>query len=242
MPAVLIMSFIGGLSTGTSIASTFFYLSRYPDCYNALAREIRTSFATSEEIKAGPQLNSCKYLRACIEESLRCAPPVFLPSWREQAPNDKSLFVVDGHVIPRGTQVAVPVYSLFHNEDIFEDSYAYRPERWLKPDGPETEHEQALRNEMRKAFVPFMLGDRNCAGQAMAWMELSLTIARTLWYFDFDKAPGQASKLGESIRSDGNRDIPEYKMLDIFVAEHDGPNLVFRERGNFAKELKTKGQ
>ncbi|KAK2616780.1 hypothetical protein QQS21_000157 [Conoideocrella luteorostrata] len=233
----------GGLSTATSISATFFYLSRYPDCYRTLAHEIRTTFACSDDIKAGPQLNGCKYLRACIEEALRCAAPVLLPSWREQDPADQGLFIVDGHVVPRGTQVAVPIYSLLHNQDIFEDPFAYRPERWLEPDkNSDTEDKKSSRVAMRKAFIPFMIGDRNCAGQAMAWMELSLVVARVLWYFDFEKAPGKLSKLGEKLRLEAGREVPEYEISDIFVAEHDGPNLIFREREGLAKELETKFQ
>ncbi|KJZ78799.1 hypothetical protein HIM_01572 [Hirsutella minnesotensis 3608] len=235
----------GGLSTATAISATLFYLSRYPECYHAVAREVRTTFASSDDIKAGPRLNSCQYMRACIEEALRCAAPVLLPSWREQAPTDKGPFVVDGHIIPRGTQVSVPVYSLFHNEDIFEDPYSYRPERWLEPEQgtvAETGDRKASKEAMRKAFVPFMLGDRNCAGQAMAWMELSLVIARTLWYFDFEQAPGRSGKVGENMHVEAGQETPVYQIRDIFVAEHDGPNLVFRGREEVVRELPTKGR
>lgn len=226
----------GGTTTAASTSAALFYLSRYPDCYRALADEIRSTFASVSDIKSGPQLNSCKYLRACIEETLRCASSALTPLWREQAPDDSGSFIVDGHVIPRGTQVAVPLYSLFHNEDIFAQPYTYIPERWLEP---ESEKEQARQKTMRKAFVPFLVGDRACAGKAMAWTELNITIARIMWCFDFEKAPGNASKLGEELHFEADREVPTYKVRDIFVAEHDGPNLVFRARDKYTQELRA---
>lgn len=33
---------------------------------------------------------------------------------------------------------------------------------------------------MRNVFVPFKIGDRNCAGQAMTWLELNLVVASAI--------------------------------------------------------------
>jgi cytochrome P450 len=46
---------------------------------------------------------------------------------------------------------------------------------------------------MNRTFVAVSAGGRSCPGKAVAYFELSLTIARTLWYFDFEVAP---EKLG----------------------------------------------
>lgn len=167
------------------------------------------------------------------------SPPTLASLWREQDANDDSgePFVVDGHVIPRGTQVGVNLYSLLHNEEYFPDSFSFKPERWLEGSS-EDNGESTI---MRKAFVPFLVGDRSCAGKAMAYMEVSLTLARTLWFFDFDVAPGNAGEAGGGKlgRKDGRGRPSEYQLDDMFVAGHDGPNLVFRERGDFCKELRV---
>ncbi|KAK2589956.1 hypothetical protein QQS21_012368, partial [Conoideocrella luteorostrata] len=231
-----------GLTTAATIAGTLFYLSRYPACYTRLADEIRTAFSSAGEIQQGPRLTGCKYLRACIEESLRCSPPILTIFWRQLDPADNSSepFIVDGHVIPRGTQVGVSVYSLFHNEAIFADPFVYRPERWLEPiDDIESAEEKAARQAMRMAHIPFVTGDRVCPGKAMAWMEITITIARIFWYFDFKKASGKLGNIGEILhpRPDGQGFIPEYKTKDCFAAGHEGPYMTFRKRGDFTKEL-----
>lgn len=71
----------GGDTTATTMAATFFYLWRYPACYARLAQEIRSTFADGADIRAGPKLAGCKYLRACIDETLLISPPVGTTLW-----------------------------------------------------------------------------------------------------------------------------------------------------------------
>ena len=237
---------IGGTTAAIAMSALFFYLSRNPEAYKTLAEEIRSSFGSAQEICAGSKLKDLKYLRACIDEALRMSPPSPTTPWREQDPSSDEPFVVDGHVIPRGTQVGVSLYSLSHNEEYFPDSFTFKPERWLAPaegSKDDTPERKAAQDTMRKAFAPFLLGDRSCIGKSMAYMEISLAIARCLWFFDFETAPGTAGELGAGKPGSGNgRHRPgEFQLEDIFVALHHGPNLVFTRRGDAWKELETKG-
>lgn len=223
------------------MAAMFFYLSRNPACRAALVDEIRSKFTAASEIVSGPKLSSCRYLRACIDETLRMSPPSSGMLWREQAPSKDGSdepFVVDGHVIPRGIQVGVNLYCIFHNEEYFPDSFRFMPERWLETASESREQAEA-RETMRKAFVPFFLGDRACAGKTLGLLETSLTLARTLWFFDMDTAPGKAGHVGggEAGRTDGRGRPGEFQLYDVFTASHDGPNLVFRTRGDFWRSL-----
>ncbi|KAI1370306.1 cytochrome P450 [Hypoxylon crocopeplum] len=233
----------GGGTVGTAMAAAFFYLSRYSTVYTQLAAEIRTTFSSGREIRQGPRLAGCKYLRAVIDEALRIAPASLAYTWREQDASSAAageLFAVDGHIIPPGTEVAVNLYSLLHNEEYFPEPFAFRPERWIAPEH-ETGQQREARAIMRLAFQPFLLGDRGCAGKAVAYLELSLALAKTLWYFDFEKTPGQAGKLGEGTpgRADGRGRRDEFQLYDGVVVSHDGPNLVFKPRGDYWKELEV---
>lgn len=228
----------GGTTTATAISTVFYYLSRHPAAYAQLAGEVRTTFASGRDIRSGQQLSTCRFLRAVIDESLRISPPTPGVMWRQKDPLCDEPLVVDGHVIPPGTLVGVGTYSLMHNPEYFPDPFEFRPQRWLDGDDdiPEENYARAV---MRRAFVPFMLGDRACAGKAVAYMEISLTVAKTLWYFDFEKAPGKAGELGSGQKgAGGGRGRPdEYQLYDRFMAEHEGPNLKFRPRGSFWEEL-----
>ncbi|KAG8162311.1 hypothetical protein KVR01_008076 [Diaporthe batatas] len=239
----------GGTTISAALSAIFFYLSRYPAVYARLAAEIRTKFALGRAIQSGPQLNGSKYLRAVIDESMRMSPPFVGTFWREPYSPHHEQFVVDGYVIPPGTIVGVSPYSVMHNEEYFPEPFAFRPERWLESymeDGgtdepsPQIEHHVSM---MRAAFAPFALGETGCLGKAMAYQEMSLVVARTLWYFDFERAPGEAGKLGEGEpgRTDGRGRKEEYQLFDLAVSDHVGPNLVFRPREEYWQELGVAG-
>ncbi|KAI4592503.1 hypothetical protein KJ359_011085 [Pestalotiopsis sp. 9143b] len=218
----------GGLTTSTAISAIFFYLSRHPNVYKRLAAEIRSAFSDGAAIKNGPELSGCAYLRAVIDESLRMAPSTTVTAWREEDPRSKSTepFVVDGHVIPRGTYVGVNSYCLMHHEAYFPEPFAFRPERWLA--GEEGSDGTA---KMRSAFIPFAVGSASCLGKGLAYLEMSLVIAKTLWYFDFEKAAGEAGHLGGGDAQSRSRPrVDEFQLYDALIADHDGPNLVFSPR------------
>ncbi|CAJ2505668.1 Uu.00g130620.m01.CDS01 [Anthostomella pinea] len=224
----------GSDTTATTIAATLFYLSRNPRCYQQLANEIRSTFTCTQDIKGGPQLASCHYLRACIDEALRLSPPVPGTLWRTQDPDDDQPLVIDGHVIPKGTIFGVSSYAIHHNEAYFPNSFAFKPERWL-------EGHTAGGKHTSDAFAAFSVGARSCAGKPMAYLELSLVIARMLWYFDFEPASGSLGEVGGGMAGGptGRERLGEFQLEDIFTARHDGPYLAFHPRGELWKELES---
>lgn len=218
----------GGETTSTALSALFFYLSRNPAVYQKLAHEIRSTFANSAEIHGGPQLASCRYLRACIDETLRMSPPVTGTPWRElyadeQGHQGGQSLVIDGHIVPPGTQVGVCFYSLHHNEKYFAEPFTFRPERWLEAD-------DAQLRRMNAAFCAFSVGARGCAGKAMAYLETTLAVARTMWSFDFAPAPAGRTGGGAPDKREERRREDEFQLYDIFASMHVGPELVFTSR------------
>ncbi|KAH9903996.1 cytochrome P450 [Xylariomycetidae sp. FL2044] len=221
----------GAFSISTTMSGLLFYLSRYPEYYERLAHEIRTVFATEADIKFGVQLSNCRYLRACIDETLRM----------ELQSNDGEPLVVDGHVVPPGTQVGVNTYSLHHNEKYFPNSYEFNPERWL--DSSSQTGGGSSRDACREAFVPFSIGYRDCVGKNMAYLVMSLVVTKIIWYFDFESPAGAKGKVGggDSRGTLGRERETEYQLYDIFSATHDGPYLVFKPRGDACSNLAVDG-
>ncbi|KAI0168397.1 cytochrome P450 [Pestalotiopsis sp. NC0098] len=108
----------GGTTLAAALSAVFFYLSRHPRVYVALAAEIRTCFASGHDITMGPRLAGCAYLRATLDETLRVAPPFTGTFWREPFSDHAGApFVVDGRAVPRGTIVGVNPYCVMHNEE-----------------------------------------------------------------------------------------------------------------------------
>jgi cytochrome P450 len=164
-----------------------------PSAYFKLAFEMRTTFSSGGEIRQGRLLASCNHLRAVIDEAMRITPPTPGVMWRENDPLSAEPFVADGHIIPPGTLVGVGLYSLMHNPEYFLEPFAFRPERWLAGENEDAEKKEA-RAAMRRAFIPFILGDRACVGKAVAYLEMSLTVAKTLWYRIPSENSSKASK------------------------------------------------
>ncbi|KAI0835898.1 cytochrome P450 [Hypoxylon sp. FL0890] len=226
----------GSDTMSTCLSALFFYLSRNHECYQRLAKEIRSAFTSGDEIRSGPQLSNCRYLRACLDEALRMSPPVPGTLWREQifeSTNTTKPLIIDGHLIPPGTQIGVNTYAIHHNKEYFPEPFTFKPDRFLSDNiGPA--------KGVNDGFAPFSLGSRGCIGKTMAYTEASLVVAKTLWYFDFERAQGEAGNIGESKSWDFahmKERASEYHIGDIFGAAHDGPCLKFRPREGYINEL-----
>ncbi|KAK8079375.1 hypothetical protein PG997_007193 [Apiospora hydei] len=80
-----------------------------------------------------------------------------------------------------------------------------------------------------ESFSAFSIGPRNCVGKPLVYLETSIVLAKTLWYFDFEAAAGPLGAVGEG----RDRGRPgEFCTWDVFNSTHDGPYLVFHPRGS----------
>lgn len=153
------------------------------------------------------------------------SPPISGTLWREVCQGGINL---DGQHVPAGVDLGVNPYAVHHNEELFPDSYTFRPERWVvSNDNP-----QQSVDRMRHAFSPFSLGPRSCAGRNMAYMELTDTLARTIWNTDFRRADGPAGWIagGEEGDKNGRHRVDEFQLHEHITCNHDGPMLQFRQR------------
>ncbi|MCJ1345570.1 hypothetical protein MMC31_003777, partial [Peltigera leucophlebia] len=173
----------GADTTTTAISAAFFYLTHNPHVLATLKHELLATFTSVDEIRSGPKLSSCKYLRACLEESMRMSPPVAGDLNREVLPGGMQL---EGDMIPAGTNVATDTYALHHNEQIFPDPFHFRPERWIADENNKTMAADVARAE--SAFSPFSVGPRVCLGKNLAYLELMVTMGRVLYRMDIVQA------------------------------------------------------
>ena len=105
--------------------------------------------------------------------------------WREAEPGG---LLVDGEIIPAGCEIGTCIYAIHHDESYFPDSFTFSPERWLS--SPETQHGKLDSPMHNGAYNPFSLGPRGCVGRPLALMEISVTVARVMWFMDFRNAEG----------------------------------------------------
>lgn len=89
---------------------------RYPKVYAKLVDEIVRTFKSTNDIHVGPDLSSCVYLQACINEALRMCPAAVLDKAREVLLGGTD---IDGQHVPQGTHVGVGSWTMMHNEEHF---------------------------------------------------------------------------------------------------------------------------
>lgn len=81
------------------MSGTLFLLGHHPDALARLTEELRVTFSNEDEIHIGQQLNSCKFLQACINESLRLLP--FVPNSPPRIVQEGGI-QIDQEFIPAG--------------------------------------------------------------------------------------------------------------------------------------------
>jgi cytochrome P450 len=182
-----IMLIVAGSSTIVSILAGFwFYISRNQSAYEKLIKEIRGTLSSSEEIVSGAKLASCIYLYACIDECLRMSPGGPSEFAREILPGGTT---INGEYFPKGIVVGCAHWAMGHNEEVFGDPNRFRPERYIPSEATGVTEEDVHR--IKSYYNPFLIGPTNCVGQGVAMTEMALIIAKTLYRFDLQAAPGE---------------------------------------------------
>lgn len=169
----LINILLAGRDTTASLLSNmFFELARRPETYAKLREEVASLNGQTPSYEA---LRNMKYLKHCMNESLRTHPVV--PSNARLAVRDTVLprgGGPDGQqplFVPKGTMVGYSIYTMHRRKDIYgPDADEYRPERWenLRP-GWE--------------YLPFNGGPRICLGQQYALTEAGYVTVRLVQEF-----------------------------------------------------------
>lgn len=217
---------VAGTDTTSTILSGFwFYLSRHPRVYGKLVEEIRTTFKSADDIQMDATLLSCKYLQACVDETLRMSPAGVSELAREVLPGG---LVIAGHHIPEGCHVGVATWAIMHNEEFYGDPWVYRPERWIPDPMTGVTAEDVARSQT--CFNPFTIGSYNCVGQKLAMAELLITTAKMLHRIDVRLAPGDALGAGAPELGWGMRSKNHITLKDAYISVRNGPMLQFRRR------------
>lgn len=167
----------GTETTATALSGTTFYLLKNPKYLKNLQDELRTAFASNEDMHLEP-LAKLPLLEATIKEGIRMYPPVPIGLSRISPPGGMT---VGSHFVPEGTAIAVHQLSTYRDKSNFKHPYEFRPERWLED--PE------FKDDRLDAFEPFSVGPRNCLGKNLAWHEMRLLLATVVLNFDMEICP-----------------------------------------------------
>ncbi|EIE24557.1 cytochrome P450 [Coccomyxa subellipsoidea C-169] len=178
-------------TTASALAFTIYTLAKHPEKTEKLIQEI-DSIGRSAAI--GPaELARMPYLDACLKESMRLYPPGHITP-RQPVTED---FTVKGYIIPKGTWIHMPIFSLQRSEEYYGRPLEFIPERWVEGAPEET----ALNRKVPGSWMAFGEGTRSCVGQRFALQEAKITLARLFQRFTFKLSPGQEDEAGLQLQS-----------------------------------------
>ena len=119
-------------------------------------------------------LSELPYLKCIVKETLRIHPPFPLLIPRKV---DKQV-KLNGHTIPKGTQVLINVWAIGRDPDIWEDSLDFRPERFMNS-GIDVQGKYF-------ELIPFGAGRRICSGLPLAMRMIPMMLGSLLNTFDWN--------------------------------------------------------
>ncbi|KAI0544498.1 benzoate 4-monooxygenase cytochrome P450 [Xylaria curta] len=192
----------GSDTTASSLIIIFYYLALYPNHASKIQKELEDIDYT--DIKS---LTALPHLDGTINESMRLLPSV--PSWGSRVVSPEGL-TLDGLFIPGGTKICAPRYSIGRLESAYTRPDEFIPERWYS-------RPELIKD--RRAFSPFGVGRRSCAGKRLAMTQLKLVVASLLKKYHITFLSGSDSK--EAFERD---------FRDQLTANPGKLMLVFRKR------------
>ena len=131
-----------------------------------------------DQIPAQATLEKLPYLSAVINEGLRLHGGIVARTQR-LAPNPLQY---KQWTIPARTPLSCISAFIHYDPEVYPDPRAFKPERWLEssPDG------ERINQGLKRYFVPFGRGTRNCLGYNLGYAMLYLTIATVTARYDME--------------------------------------------------------
>lgn len=151
----------GHETTANALSWSWYLLSRSPRVEALFHREL-------DKVLAGraptvDDLPALSYTRQILTEAMRLYPPAWTLGRRVLQD-----YPIGQFLLPQDSIVVMSQYLVHRNPRFYADPLAFRPERWTP------EFKQRL---PKFAYFPFSGGQRNCIGEAFAWMEGTLLLA-----------------------------------------------------------------
>jgi cytochrome P450 len=179
-----------------------YYILNDQKIYERLVDELVTAIPDRNSTVAWAELEKLPYLTAIIQE---CTHPLKLTALHGLQANDfrSALRLSYGvtqrsprlspteaiqykdYTIPPGFAIGMDPVHMHHNEEIFPDSYAFKPERWLG--------DPIDMKKLQRYNIAFSKGTRQCLGLNLAWAEIYLLLSTVFRRFEMELYETDAS-------------------------------------------------
>eukprot|EP01083_Nonionella_stella_P255884 877677_1 len=114
-------------------------------------------------------------------------------------------FVFEDIIIPKGSMVQVPSMLYTRDEDVFDNPDEFQPDRWNNKNKSQS---------MTETFLPFVAGSHNCAGQALANIEIEMVLSLLVQVYDFRVVSKGEEQYSITLKPVGARLTPIRKLAE----------------------------
>uniref|UniRef100_I3MLS0 unspecific monooxygenase n=1 Tax=Ictidomys tridecemlineatus TaxID=43179 RepID=I3MLS0_ICTTR len=166
----IIFILAGYHTTSTTLSFIMYLLAIHPDVQKKLQQEVDETLPNKAPVTYDV-LFEMKYLDMVVNETLRLYPVV-----ERIVRVCKKDVELNGVFIPKGTIVAIPIYSLHQNSMYWPEAEKFYPERFNK------KNKDSINPYV---YMPFGNGPRTCIGMRFALMNMKLALIRVLQNFSF---------------------------------------------------------
>ncbi|KIA75613.1 cytochrome P450 [Aspergillus ustus] len=165
----------GGYTTGKAMSNLIYRLHANPEWLAKVREELDSVMKSPHDPVTLAELQALPILTACVKENLRISKIIA----------DNILMVEPDHalvykdwVIPPGTAIAMNLYHMHMDENIYPEPTVFKPERWIEA--------AATGQDLDKYFAPFSKGPRGCLGVNLANAQMYLGMGVILRRFNFE--------------------------------------------------------
>jgi len=187
---IITLIIAGHETVASALTWTWHLLATHPTTNAIFAAELAQQLNGRQPTVA--DLPALPYTRAVFDEALRLYPPAWLITRKARAA-DK----IAGCLVPAGALIIISPYVIHHDDSLWPDAEAFRPERFLGVERGRTSPD-ALRSSVpafaatpRFAYLPFGGGPRLCIGNTFALVEGALTLATVAQRYRLLAEPGR---------------------------------------------------
>ncbi|RHZ76339.1 hypothetical protein Glove_198g8 [Diversispora epigaea] len=161
----------GHETTAIALVAAIYFLGMNQECQEKAREEAIRILGDEKEniIPNSEQIKELKYINMVIKETLRIHPSAPVASYRK-AQKDTRL---GEYAIKEGTILAPQIYASHHLEELWEESYKFKPERF------------ANEKDTANKYLPFGCGNRICIGMNLSLAEqrvfLTMLVRKYSW-------------------------------------------------------------
>ncbi|EIN08308.1 cytochrome P450, partial [Punctularia strigosozonata HHB-11173 SS5] len=164
-------------TTPTLLQSFLLLVTAHPEVQRKLHDEMDSVVGVGR-VPNPNDFQNLPYLQATMRETHRFRPvfPIGIPHYTLED------VIYGKYTIPKGSVLAVNLWGIYHDPEVFEDPHTFNPDRYMQS---EFGVKPAINDTLFRHSLPCGVGRRICPGRHVAEQATRIQAADLIWGFEF---------------------------------------------------------